>query len=99
MVHLHKSVEQAGHASIRPTRFCSWLANNPDSGDVIPGSGSCRKVRWKRRRSGKSGGVRVIYYNRLANGEIWLLTIYAKSAQENFPLHILKAIKEAIDHA
>ncbi|WP_062089924.1 type II toxin-antitoxin system RelE/ParE family toxin [Caballeronia udeis] len=79
--------------------FCSWLANNPDSGDVIPGSGSCRKVRWKRQGSGKSGGVRIIYYNRLANGEIWLLTIYAKSAQENIPSHILKAIKEAIDHA
>jgi hypothetical protein len=59
----------------------------------------CRKVRWKRQGSGKSGGVRVIYYNRLANGEIWLLTIYAKSAQDNIPSHILKAIKETIDHA
>jgi hypothetical protein len=52
-----------------------------------------------KRQGGKSGGVRVIYYNRLANGEIWLLTIYAKSAQENIPSHVLKAIKEAIDHA
>jgi hypothetical protein len=79
--------------------FCSWLAQHPDSGDVIPGAGGCRKVRWKRQGSGKSSGVRVIYYNRLANGEIWLLTIYAKSAQENIPAHTLKAIKEAIDHA
>jgi hypothetical protein len=56
-------------------------------------------VRWKRQGSGKSGGVRVIYYNRLANGEIWLLTIYAKSVRENIPAHTLKAIKEALDHA
>ncbi|MCG1042117.1 type II toxin-antitoxin system RelE/ParE family toxin [Mycetohabitans sp. B8] len=79
--------------------FCSWLANNPDVGDMIPGSGGCRKVRWKRQGSGKSGGVRVIYYNQLANGEIWLLTIYAKSARENIPGHTLKAIKEAIENA
>lgn len=79
--------------------FCSWLANNPESGDVIPGSGGCRKVRWKRQGSGKSGGVRVIYYNQLADGEIWLLTIYAKSARESISAHTLKAIKEAIENA
>ncbi|PPB80665.1 MULTISPECIES: hypothetical protein [Mycetohabitans] len=56
-------------------------------------------MRWKRQGSGKRGGVRVIYYNRLANGEIWLLTIYAKSARENIPDHTLKAIKEAIENA
>lgn len=79
--------------------FCGWLAKNPEAGDVIPGSGGCRKIRWKRQGSGKSGGVRIIYYNRLANGEIWLLTIYAKSAHENIPAHTLKAIKEAIEDA
>lgn len=57
-----------------------------------------RKVRWSREGVGKRGGVRVIYYNRLANGEIWLLTMYAKSARENIPAHQLKAIKEIIDH-
>lgn len=25
--------------------FIDWLAANPDAGDVIPGSGGCRKVR------------------------------------------------------
>ncbi|MEJ7136966.1 helix-turn-helix domain-containing protein [Amphibiibacter pelophylacis] len=28
--------------------FCVWLAGNPEAGDVIPGSGGCRKVRWSR---------------------------------------------------
>jgi hypothetical protein len=64
----------------------------------IPGSGGCRKVRWKRQGSGKSSGVRIIYYNRLVNGEIWLFTIYAKSARENIPAHTLKEIKEAIEN-
>lgn len=26
--------------------FAAWLANQPDAGDVIPGSGGCRKLRW-----------------------------------------------------
>ena len=48
---------------------------------------------------GKSGGARIIYFNRLSSGEIWLLTIYAKAKQENAPAHILKAMKEAIENA
>jgi hypothetical protein len=56
-------------------------------------------VRWSRQGTGKRGGVRVIYYNRLANGEIWLLLIYAKSARENIPARILRAIKVEIDNA
>ncbi|MCL2635959.1 MAG: type II toxin-antitoxin system RelE/ParE family toxin [Betaproteobacteria bacterium] len=77
--------------------FCAWLAANPDAGDVIPGSGGCRKVRWSRPGTGKRGGVRVIYFNRLANGEIWLLTIYAKSARDNIAARSLKALKELLD--
>lgn len=47
---------------------------------------------------GKRGGVRVIYFNRLANGEIWLLSIYAKNVRENMPAHILRQIREEIEH-
>jgi hypothetical protein len=58
-----------------------------------------RKVRWSREGGGKRGGVRVIYYNRLANGEFWLVLIYAKSTRENIPAHILKAIQAEIENA
>lgn len=78
--------------------FCAWISANPEAGDVIPGSGGCRKVRWARAGMGKRGGVRVIYFTRLANGEIWLLVIYAKNVQGNIPSHILKAIREAIEN-
>jgi len=76
--------------------FCGWLAAHPESGDVIRGSGGCRKVRWSRLGTGKRGGVRVIYYNRLASGEIWLLTIYAKNVRESIPANVLKKIQETI---
>jgi len=39
----------------------------------------------------------VIYFNRLTNGEIWLLTIYAKADRATLPAHELKLIKEEID--
>ncbi|HET9680024.1 MAG TPA: transcriptional regulator [Gammaproteobacteria bacterium] len=78
--------------------FCAWIATNPAAGDVIPGSGGCRKVRWKMPGMGKRGGARVIYFVQHANGEIWLLTIYSKSIQSNIPAHILKAIREEIEH-
>ena len=78
--------------------FCAWIATNHDAGEVIPGSGGCRKVRWSRAGSGKRGGVRVIYFTRLASGEIWLLVIYAKNVRGNIPAHILKAIREALEN-
>jgi len=40
----------------------------------------------------------VIYFTRLASGEIWLLVIYAKSVRDNIPSYLLKAIREEIEH-
>jgi hypothetical protein len=79
--------------------FAAYIANHPDAGDVIPGTGGCRKIRWSRSGSGKRGGVRVIYTARLKSGAIVLLVIYAKSAQENIPAHILRQIAEEMGHA
>lgn len=78
--------------------FVSFLAANPEAGEVVPGSGGVRKIRWSRAGSGKRGGVRVIYFNRLSAGEIWLLVLYAKSKAENIPAHILRQIKEEVEH-
>ena len=78
--------------------FCAWLAEHPLAGNVIPKSGGCRKVRWTRSGTGKQGGVRVIYFNRLENGVIYLMVIYAKAVRGNIPAHLLKAIQETIKH-
>jgi len=77
--------------------FFLWLASHPDAGDVIPGSGGCRKVRWSRPGMGKRGGVRVIYFVRMAEGEIWLLLVYAKSVRDNIPGRLLREIREEIE--
>jgi hypothetical protein len=78
--------------------FASFLAANPEAGDVIPGSGGCRKIRWTRQGAGKRGGARVIYTARLKSGALVLLVIYAKSVKENIPAHILKQIAEEMGH-
>jgi len=74
--------------------FVTFIAANPEAGDVVPGSGGLRKVRWRRVGRRKRGGVRVIYYNRLAEGEIWLLLIYGKSVRDDIPAHVLRRVKE-----
>ena len=72
------------------------LALHPEKGDLIPGSGGLRKIRWLGRGKGKRGGVRIIYYYKNKEGRIWLLTIYTKNEAENIPISILKKIKEAL---
>jgi mRNA-degrading endonuclease RelE of RelBE toxin-antitoxin system len=77
--------------------FIIFISDNPLAGDVIPGAGNLRKVRWKRVGMGKSGGARVIYYLRLANGEVVLVAVYAKAKFDNMPVEVLKSWKEAYD--
>lgn len=67
------------------------------TGDHIRGSGGVRKLRWAAAGRGKRGGLRIIYYLRSKQGEIWLLTLYAKNEAESISGPILKKIKEEID--
>ena len=48
------------------------------------------------RGKGKRGGIRVIYYWKTADDEIWLLTLYAKNEMENISAHLLKQIAQEI---
>jgi hypothetical protein len=59
------------------------LVQRPDQGDLIPGSGGLRKIRWKASEKGKRGGVRIIYYWMRADEQLWMLYAYAKTRQEN----------------
>ncbi len=46
---------------------------------------------------GKRGGLRVIYFLRRKQGEIWLLTLYAKNVSDNISTSVLRKIKASID--
>jgi hypothetical protein len=53
------------------------LGGNPDLGDLMPGTGGFRKMRWadKRRGKGRRGGLRVIYYHFKSDHQIWFMTL------------------------
>jgi len=74
--------------------FISWIAGNPDAGDVIPGSGGLRKVRFKRGGVGKRSGARVVYYVQNQQGEIILLLVYSKAKFDNLRPEFLHKLKE-----
>ena len=75
----------------------SWLAHNPCAGDVIPDTGGLRKIRWSRSSMGKRGGARVIYYNVLEAGQIWLLIAYTKSKFDKLPNTFLRTLREEVE--
>ena len=75
-----------------------YLCEQPNAGDVIPGSSGCRKLRWSAKGKGKRGGARVIYFLRLASGQIILVTAYGKNVRDNIPHEWLRKIKEAYDY-
>ncbi len=59
--------------------FIDFIARNPRAGDVVPGTGGIRKVRWAASGRGKRGGARVIYYFHDETAPLFLLTVYAKA--------------------
>ena len=77
--------------------LAAFIALHPMSGSVIPGSGGIRKLRWRSTDGGKRGGHRVIYFNRLPQGQIWLLTIFSKRQQVNLSKRELILIQRAVN--
>ena len=78
--------------------FINFIAANPEAGDLIRGSGGCRKVRWSTSGQGKSGGARAIYFN-ANDGTIWLLIVYKKAKFDNLPTSFLVELKQGVEDA
>jgi hypothetical protein len=64
-------------------RLQAELAKHPDAGDLIRNGGGIRKLRWKREGTGKSGGIRAIYYWITEDDQILMLVAYPKSVKDN----------------
>jgi mRNA-degrading endonuclease RelE of RelBE toxin-antitoxin system len=78
--------------------FVNWIAANPESGDIMPRSGGCRKVRWSASGRGKKGGARVIYFLSKETS-IWLLIVYTKAKFDNLPTEFLIQLKAGVENA
>jgi hypothetical protein len=76
-----------------------YLASNPEAGDMVPGAGGIRKLRWKdaRRGKGKRGGLRVIYYCFVSDQEIWLLTLFDKDEAADLTKDEKEQLRRALE--
>lgn len=73
------------------------LLEQPDAGDVIPGSGGLRKLRWGAKGRGKRGGVRVIYFRLVSREHILLLLLFAKNQQEDLTAEQVKILRAVVE--
>lgn len=78
----------------------TYLAMYPNSGVIMEGTGGIRKLRWARTGSGKSSGVRVIYYYHDESMPLYLLTAFGKNEKSNLSKEernlLAKAVKELV---
>ena len=74
------------------------LADHPDKGDLIQGTGGIRKIRAKASGRGKQGGSRVIYYWRSAHDQILMLLAYPKNIQADLTNTQKKALKSVVEN-
>ncbi|WP_366919528.1 transcriptional regulator [Hydrocarboniphaga sp.] len=86
-------------SDVEREEFIDWISAHPEAGDVIPGTGGLRKVRWSRAGMGKRGGTRAIYFTRLAQGQIVLVVAYAKAKFDDMPRAVLRKWKAALDES
>lgn len=92
--HLSEYLSEDGYLELQ-----SHLCRNPETGDLIPGTGGFRKMRWAdaRRGKGRRGGLRVIYYYFASDDQIWLMTLYGKDEALDLTAQQKKALKAAME--
>ncbi len=72
------------------------LMLRPGAGDLIPGSGGLRKLRWSVAGKGKRGGTRLIYYWQLGSDLIYIRIIYTINRQEDITPAQLKTLSKLV---
>lgn len=97
-------IETSGFSALRDRYFTDldlhlmqlFLMANPQAGDVIPGGGGIRKLRWGARGQGKRGGLRVIYYWVTRDDQILLITMYHKSEMVDLSRAALRKMRALV---
>lgn len=72
------------------------ILRNPERGDLVKGSGGIRKFRVALEGKGKSGGIRVFYFDVPHKGVCYLLFILKKSESENITAMEKKELREVV---
>lgn len=72
-----------------------FLVEHPKSGDVIQSSKGLRKLRWKLKNKGKSGGIRNIYYYYEEQYTLYMIYVYEKSKTEDLTPKQIEMLRKA----
>lgn len=78
-------------------RLQEVLLLRPEAGDLIPGSGGLRKLRWRIAGKGKRGGVRLIYYRDVPDDSFFMLAVYKKSQKEDLSKQELVILRRLVE--
>jgi hypothetical protein len=92
--HVHEYLDDESYRALQ-----EQLAAKPHQGDVMPGTGGFRKMRWAdpRRGKGRRGGLRIIYFYFETDRQIWLVTLYGKDEAADLTPREKEALKAAIE--
>ena len=73
-----------------------YIAQNPNAGNVIAGTGGARKARIPIRGRGKSGGFRIVTFYSGIEYPVFLLDVYSKSEKDTLTQAEKNSIKTQI---
>ena len=92
--HLRGYLDDEGYRDLQ-----NALMEDPKRGDVIPGTGGFRKLRWedRRRGKGKRSGLRLIYYHLEDSAQMWMFTLYDKDEAADLTAEQKRVMKLAIE--
>lgn len=72
------------------------LLGNPEIGDLIEGTHGLRKFRFAYGNRGKSGGIRILYFDLKSVQKIYLIAFFHKNEKENLSKEERNAIGQMI---
>ena len=90
------AIREAGLSEIEARRIVDRIAAAPAGGDLIPGTGGARKLRFAGRGKGKSGGYRVITFYSGPEVPVFLITLFAKGEKVDLTQGERNAIKREL---
>lgn len=91
-----RSAQKIGMTTSEMTVAVDTVSADPLAGDLIVGSGGCRKVRIAGRGFGKSGGYRVVTYFAIDAFTVFLIAVLSKGSDANFSDAQVNAMAKAV---
>jgi hypothetical protein len=73
------------------------LVADPLAGDLIPGTGGIRKLRWGSRGRGKRGALRVLYYFEPSRRRLLMLFVFEKNERADLTVKERAALRKIVE--